>query len=219
MSIDLKFAQILCSRLCHDLVGVSSATNAGLELLLEGGEVDVAALQLAKESASQVVKRLACYRVAFGLAEGIKGSLSVADIKKLSLGSLNPKKIKINWQDILKEENSTIANFLTLKVILNLILICEKCLPRGGEIIAQLSNVEGGDGIAIQASGDILTIPKNFIESFIRDYQIDDVTPQNMHIYFVQELVKEGEGKLMVELKGEENSLQFAGMFPKKHKR
>ncbi len=215
MSIDIKFAQILCSRLCHDLVGVSSAANAGLELLLEGGDSDVAALQLSKESVSQAVKRLACYRVAFGLAEGIKGSLSVSDVKQLSLGCLNPKKIKISWQDILKEENPVILNFLTLKVVLNLILMCEKCLPRGGEITAQLSNVDGGDGIAIQASGDMITIPKNFIRSFSQDYHIRDINPQNIHIYFVQELAKMGSGKLMVELKDEKQSLQFAGIFPK----
>ena len=169
MNVDLKFAQILCSRLCHDLVGVSSATNTGLELLSEGSEIDVAALKLSKESANQVVKRLACYRVAFGLAEGVTGSLGVSDVKNLSLGCVNSKKIKISWQDMLKEEKPRISNFLTLKIVLNLILICEKCLPRGGEIIAQLSNVDEEDGIAIQASGDTITIPENFIMSFINN--------------------------------------------------
>ena len=51
MLVDLKVAQFLCSRLCHDLAGPVGAVNAGLELLDEGADDAAGALTLVGHSA------------------------------------------------------------------------------------------------------------------------------------------------------------------------
>ena len=65
MSADIHLAQLLCSRLCHDLVGPAGAVNAGLELA-EDGDLDGDALDLVTSSAAEVTRRLAFFRIAFG---------------------------------------------------------------------------------------------------------------------------------------------------------
>ena len=37
MKIDVVGSQLLCSRLCHDLVGPSGGITAGIELMAEDG--------------------------------------------------------------------------------------------------------------------------------------------------------------------------------------
>ena len=69
MTADIFLAQLLCSRLCHDLVGPAGAVNAGLELA-EDGDLDGDALDLVTSSAAEVTRRLAFFRIAFGAAGG-----------------------------------------------------------------------------------------------------------------------------------------------------
>jgi len=65
MNVDLKVAQLLASRLCHDLVGPIGAINAGLELMEDGyagnlgGSVgdDPAARDLLANSAGVATRR------------------------------------------------------------------------------------------------------------------------------------------------------------------
>ena len=67
MTSDIHLAQLLCSRLCHDLVGPAGAVNAGLELA-EDGDLDGDALDLVTSSAAEITRRLAFFRIAFGAA-------------------------------------------------------------------------------------------------------------------------------------------------------
>ena len=46
MQIDLKVAQLLSSRICHDLAGPIGAVNTGLELMEEDPDNDGAAMKL-----------------------------------------------------------------------------------------------------------------------------------------------------------------------------
>ena len=81
MFVDLRVAQLLCSRICHDLLSPAAGVNAGVELLAEGGDNGPDAVGLIGRSATQVARRLAFYRVAFGLgssAEGVVDGFSEA---------------------------------------------------------------------------------------------------------------------------------------------
>ena len=58
MQVDLRVAQLLSSRLCHDLVGPIGAVNTGLELFQEGFDDDEKALGLVADSAGEATRRL-----------------------------------------------------------------------------------------------------------------------------------------------------------------
>ena len=59
MQVDLRVAQLLSSRLCHDLVGPIGAVNTGLELFQEGFDDDEKALGLVADSAGDGQPELA----------------------------------------------------------------------------------------------------------------------------------------------------------------
>ncbi|MBM3540521.1 MAG: hypothetical protein FJX51_00610 [Alphaproteobacteria bacterium] len=67
LALDLRAVELLCSRLCHDLVSPVGAISNGVELLTEMGP-DEEALALVGQSAQAAATRLKFYRVAYGAA-------------------------------------------------------------------------------------------------------------------------------------------------------
>lgn len=67
LALDLRAVELLCSRLCHDLVSPVGAISNGVELLTEMGP-DAEALTLVGQSAQAAANRLKFYRVAYGAA-------------------------------------------------------------------------------------------------------------------------------------------------------
>src|SRR5579863_7557768 len=74
-----KLAQLMCSRICHDLITPVGAIATGFELMVEGPSkgIDSEMFALANQSAHTASKRLVYYRSAFGIAG--TSFLSVAD--------------------------------------------------------------------------------------------------------------------------------------------
>ena len=63
MVSELKFAELLCTRLCHDLTGPIGAIANGAEFLSdEGFDMQGQAIELISSSAAQAVSRLQFYR-------------------------------------------------------------------------------------------------------------------------------------------------------------
>ncbi len=74
VQIDLRVAELLASRLCHDLVGPIGAVNNGMELL-EDSDLDMAqdAVRLAGNSAEHASTLLQFFRLAYGMAGSRQG--------------------------------------------------------------------------------------------------------------------------------------------------
>ncbi|MSO76029.1 MAG: hypothetical protein EXQ87_03830 [Alphaproteobacteria bacterium] len=71
MPVDLKIVELLCSRLCHDLIGPIGAINNGLELLSDyDPSMADDVLPLLTTSAKQAWDRLAFFRAALGFGGG-----------------------------------------------------------------------------------------------------------------------------------------------------
>ena len=67
---DRKFAALIGSRICHDLISPIGAINNGLELMALTGAPDGPELSLVSESAAAADARVRLFRLAFGLAAG-----------------------------------------------------------------------------------------------------------------------------------------------------
>ena len=126
MKIDIKVAQLLCSRLCHDLVGVSSAINAGLDLLSGDPETEGNFFDLVNDSAIQVSNRLSFFRVAFGLAEGRIGTIRIGEAIDLCEAFVNKEKVSLEWSDFFSREHGSALAPPIAKILFNLILISSK---------------------------------------------------------------------------------------------
>ena len=85
MHHDTKLAEMIATRLCHDLTGPIGAVNNGAEFLDEEGfDMQNEAVQLIVSSAHEAVNRLQFYRQAYGRV-GEMGEASLSEKKQLTV--------------------------------------------------------------------------------------------------------------------------------------
>ncbi|MBK1668999.1 hypothetical protein CKO28_13255 [Rhodovibrio sodomensis] len=148
IEIDLRVAELLASRLCHDLVSPVGAVNNGLELMAEDLDPEMLqdALALADKSAKQASSTVQFFRLAYGQA-GRQVDMGPAEVKRLAEGYLTSQKAELAWD----------ADALVLhgpegggKLLLNLILLAVDTLQRGGTIRVEAA----GDGRSVRVAGE-----------------------------------------------------------------
>src|SRR5262249_54790037 len=99
MNEELRMAELLCTRLCHDLTGPIGAVNNGAEFLSEEGfNLQSQAVELIISSAFSAFTRLQFYRTAYGKVKE-QGEASLADKQKLALDFFAGSKITLDWPD------------------------------------------------------------------------------------------------------------------------
>jgi histidine phosphotransferase ChpT len=215
MNLDVKIAQLLNSRLCHDLVGSASAINAGLELIREDPNDTEGPLDLMTKSAAQITRRLAFFRVAFGLAEGANGAATVEETRHLATGLLGGSKVSLIWKDTDVDDASRALPTAFSKVCLNLVLAASECLPRGGEIGLRLISVSSGDGIAIEAKGQGARISDDMSAALIPNTDLAFINAHNVHVFYAQMLARDCGAEIECQSGTNSDSIQIAVVFPK----
>lgn len=142
MSLGIRVMELLCSRLCHDLVGPVGAINNGVELLDDGGDLGGEALDLIADSAETAAARLRLYRVALGASGG--QSLSQGDARAALEGWFRGGKARLEWVAA-----ADAAPPGLLKLVLLAALLAEESLPRGGNVRVSGTNT----GVSVKAAG------------------------------------------------------------------
>src|ERR1700722_10587188 len=94
---ELRMAELLCTRLCHDLTGPIGAVNNGAEFLSEEGfNLQSQAVELIISSAFSAVTRLQFYRMAYGKVRD-HGEANLAEKQKLATDFFTDSKITLDW--------------------------------------------------------------------------------------------------------------------------
>jgi len=216
MQLDVKVAQLLCSRLCHDLVGSASAINAGLEMINDDPGDPTGPLDLMTSSAAQMTRRLAFFRVAFGLAEGARGPANTTEIHDLATGLLKGGKVGVSWAG---DESNSAPKELSAeigKVCLNLLLTASECLPRGGEIIVHLTEIPEGTGLAVEAHGQNARISDDMAAALVPGAGPDQLNVHNVHVYYAQSFARASGGEIECYAAPSGNLVQIAVLFPQR---
>jgi len=211
MNVDLKVAQLLVSRVCHDLAGGVGALSTGAELLVEeGGTADDAALTLIALSAKQTTSRLQFLRMAFGLGGGADGSPSTTthDLHKLFSNYIEGGRIRIEWNP----ENVQIG-LHEGKLLLNMCLIACEALPRGGVVEVNISDVEGRLGFGVAAKGDKAHLKPEFMSIITVQTDLERLTPRNIHGHFTAVLANKLGAELEIAVIGEDE-IGLAALLP-----
>ncbi|MEL6919947.1 MAG: histidine phosphotransferase family protein, partial [Pseudomonadota bacterium] len=89
-------AALLCSRVCHDVIGPVGAINNGLELLAEM-EGDPGAMELIAASANNASARLQFSRIAFGAAGSAGSDIDTRDAQAVAEGYMANEKPEFTW--------------------------------------------------------------------------------------------------------------------------
>ena len=146
----LDLAALLCSRVCHDVIGPVGAIINGLEMLDEEQDAEMRgfALELIKKSAGQASARLQFCRLAFGAAGSAGVSIDTSDAAAVARGLFGGERAELEWNvPPLRVPRNNV------KLILNMCLIAATAIPRGGVIEVTLSGAEETAGITVTAKG------------------------------------------------------------------
>ena len=198
MDIDLKVAQLLVSRVCHDLAGGVSAVNAGVELIDEsGGEIDPEALSLIDGSAKQTVSRLSFFRSAFGFGGGAEDAISISELGALSSAYIEGGRIRLNWPDTSTFTGDDAKVGLAAgKVLLNLVLLAVDALPRGGTIQVDVSKLDGATGFALVVRGENAALGDELVAALNPTTDAQTLSARTVHAYFAATLVENLKGEI-----------------------
>lgn len=159
---EIDFASLLCSRLCHDLLSPVGAMNNGLELLADEHDPEMRqrCMDLLAESAKSAADKLKFFRLAFGAAGGF-GS------------EVDPKEARLVIEPLVTSSGRTALEWAVpvnmmpkraVKILLNLVLLANDALVRGGTLFVGAEARGEEQEIVIRASG-----PKIVMDSAIRD--------------------------------------------------
>lgn len=154
MSDELRLAGLLCSRLCHDLVGPVSAMSNGIEFLEDDApEMREEVARLLAMSSEQASHRLQFFRIAFGRTES--SSVAPAVAARATVEFLRDHKIECRWNTP-AENAETDTERAAVKLIVNMILLASECLMRGGTI--DVSAELAGEALEIRVLADGPTV-------------------------------------------------------------
>lgn len=154
----LDLAALLCSRVCHDIISPVGAIINGLEVLDEDNSEDMRefAFGLIQRSARQASAKLQFARLAFGAAGSAGAEIDLADAEKVARGYMDGEKADFSWESprVLMAKN-------LVKLLLNLILLGNAAVPRGGSVKV---TVEGSIGprFVLRSSGPSARVPPAF---------------------------------------------------------
>jgi histidine phosphotransferase ChpT len=146
----LDLAALLCSRVCHDLINPVGAIVNGLEVLDSSGKAEDRdfALDLIRKSAVSTSARLQFCRIAYGAAGSAGTQIDLGEAQKVARGHLEDEKTKLTWNlpHLLMAKNR-------VKLLLNMLVIAQQAIPRGGELIADPLGAGETMGFSIRAAG------------------------------------------------------------------
>lgn len=170
---EVDLASLLCSRLCHDLLSPVGAMNNGLELLADehDPEMKQRCMDLLAESAKAAADKLKFFRLAFGAAGGFGTEVDPAEAKAV----IEPLVTSSGRTTLEWAVPAGLMPKRALKILLNLVLLANEALVRGGTLFVGAESREGEQEIVIRANG-----PKIVMDSAIRDTLTGGLDPSQV---------------------------------------
>ena len=207
-AIPLRVAELLCSRLCHDLISPVAALSNGLELL--GDEADDMAgeiTSLLSFSVGQAAGWLMFFRVAYGLGGENADALSLSEASKLIRGIVEEDKVILD----LAEGNQPLGR-AAAKLLLNAALVGLETLPNRGNLKL---TIEQGDTIRITVAthGDGVALRPEVREVLNSDFDIGGLSARTVQGYFTTWLAGAVGGRFGLQAE-EASRIVFSGEVP-----
>lgn len=182
MSIDVDFRvlDLLCGRLCHELISPVGAINNGIELLDEDDpEFLKEAMSLIGQSARKAGQRLQFYRFAYGTAGG---GAARFDGRELANALLDGGKVNASWAP---EATSLDARWQRLAC--NVLVLAAEALPRGGTVTVRASN----GGLEIVAEGETVNVTDDLRAALDAALPVEVLTARTVHAYYTVRLAQQ----------------------------
>ena len=183
----LDLAALLCSRVCHDIISPVGAIINGLEVLDEDNSEDMRefAFGLIRRSAKQGSAKLQFARLAFGAAGSAGAEIDLADAEKVARGYMEGEKAEFAW-----EAPQSLMPKNLVKLMLNLILLANAAVPRGGSISARIEGDPAAPRFVLKSEGPNARIPAAFDKLIPGDLDDLVVDAQSVQGYYTGALAR-----------------------------
>ena len=198
VKVDLTVMELLCSRLCHELINPVGAINNGVELLSElENAADPEAMGLIAQSARSAAARLHFYRLAYGRAAGLGADLTMDEALAVAEGVVETNRVRLerkaNPSDHSPSEPGPSGRRIAaaerldravVKLLLNLLVLGGEALPRGGRLRATV--LPDGDGrcLEVLAEGEQAGLPPESGTALHGGIDIANLTARTVQAYF-----------------------------------
>ena len=200
MELDgLDLAALLCSRVCHDIISPVGAIINGLEVLDEDNseEMKTFAFDLIRRSAGQASAKLQFARLAFGAAGSAGAEIDLADAEKVATGYMQGEKAEFAF----RAPRELMAKNL-VKLLLNLILLANAAIPRGGKIAVTVEGPKEAPRFLLRSSGPSARIPPAFEKLVPGDIDGVPVDAQAVQAYYAGALARASGMRVSARLDG-----------------
>ena len=188
---ELKLAELLCTRLCHDLAGPIGALANGAEFLSdEGFDLQGQAVDLIHSSALQAVSRLQFYRKAYGrISED--GEADLSEQKKVVEDFFAGSKVTLDWPDTHTNASGVSVSYKMGRVLLNLVIITGATLLRGGNLSVRITGGDNFKEIALSAKGASIKWDKDIEAVLLGKVALEDLEPKTAQAELTRRLIIE----------------------------
>ncbi len=185
--LDIDFASLLCSRLCHDLVSPVGALTNGVELLSDETDASMReqCMQLLADSARQTANKLKFFRLAFGAAGRFNSLVDMREIQSAIEGIFSPDKVKIDWQ-----VNVSSMPKAEIKIFMNMALLAGEALLRGGILVLAAERVaDQSYELRVRAEGSRTLLPEELRRALTGAIEAKDVDARTAPAYLIYKLL------------------------------
>ena len=207
ITVDRRIAELLCSRICHELVAGIAAINNGVELI---SEIDPTmfdeAMGLIGSSAKQASARVQYYRMAYGFAgyDALGGMSAVTDL----IHGLFENEDRFELLPV--GDTPGLAQGWG-KLLLNLVVLGMDCLPRGGSLTISVADDGGKPSITVIGKGEEARLPDRYADILTREVSSDEVTALNVHAFYTVALASSLGGGLLTDFQDKVVTLRVSG--------
>ena len=173
-----KFAEMLCTRFCHDIIGPIGAVSNGAEFLREElPNMQSQAFDLIEKSSREAISRVQFYRQAYGA--GLKNSsASLTEAKNTAAHFFEGTKTQLVWEDKYTDMAPVNIDYVQKKLILNLLIICSSALIRGGKITFTIDESKFeilAEGTSVKIDPDVESALKSDSSEMVLDPKLIQV--------------------------------------------
>lgn len=173
-SEELRLAELLAVRLCHELAGPVAAIGNGVELIVEEGPESAAdAVALVADSARRAAGRLQFYRFAYGA--GPSSTIVGGPPHTLAAGLFAGTRIALDYAP-----DARAQPIPWQKLACNLLLVGAEALGRGGRLALEA----GPAGPEVEAAGDIAALSGEAVAALELSTPLGELTARTVHAYF-----------------------------------
>lgn len=195
--------QLLCSRLCHDLITPVGAVLSGLELLEEHeGDDTQEIIDLLRLSANECSRHLTLLRFCFGIgASSALASLNEIDATLKKSVDQNKHSFQINFPD------SYLAGDPQLKIwaqlLANLFSASLDALPYGGQVAISQGGHQDPQ-LQLRLKGRLITLPDEVKSVMENGESVDALTPRTIQAYLIWKLAESLSRRITIAQVGED---------------